>query len=290
MISHRRFLYSASLFAILLLCWLPAIAQTSSAQEAKPGTISGRVVNESGQPLPKASVMLRRWGLMEPGSINTTTDREGKFEVSGLQPFNYQIFAYLQGYAPLHRDLEVSPVYRAGDSVTLVLSKGGVITGTVTNQAGEPVVGVNVRALMVHAANRFPYPYNLIDPADLTDDRGIYRIYGLPEGTYVVWAGGGGESFASNVDPFANDVPTYAPASTRDTAKEINVRAGVEANGVDIRFRGGPGHAVSGSARGLEGAQLLQFAIFMVSTSASSMANEIFSGCQRSRFHAPGSG
>src|SRR5687768_4627316 len=155
MISHRRFLYSTSLFAILLLCWLPAIAQTSSAQAAKPGTIRGRVVNQSGRPLPNARISLRRWGLMEPESIHTTTDREGKFEVSGLQPVNYQIFAYLEGYVPLLRDLDDTQpaAYRAGDSVTLVLTKGGVITGTVTNQAGEPIVGLNVRALMFPAAS-----------------------------------------------------------------------------------------------------------------------------------------
>ena len=270
MISHRRFLYSASLFAIVLLGWVPVFAQTSSAQEAKPGTISGRVVNESGRPLPKAGVALRRWGVMEPESIRTTTDRGGKFELSGLQPVNYQIFAYLQGYVPLLRDPDDTQpaVYRAGDSVTLVLTKGGVITGTVTNQTGEPVVEVNVRTLMVHAANPFPYPYYRTNHADLTDDRGIYRIYGLPEGTYVVWAGGGGEeSYASNVDPFADDVPTYAPASTRDTAQEIIVRAGVEVNGVDIHYRGGSGHAVSGSARGPQGTQLPGFGIFMASVS-----------------------
>jgi hypothetical protein len=266
----RRCLFSASLFAILSLCWQPVIAQTSSAQEAKAGTIRGRVVNESGRPLPKASVALRRWGLMEPESIRTTTDREGKFEMSGLQPVNYQIFVYLQGYVPVRRDLDDTQpaVYRGGDSVTLVLTKGGVITGTVTNQTGEPIVGVNVRALMVHTANRFRSAYNRTGPTDLTDDRGIYRIYGLPEGTYVVWAGGGGEeTYSSNVDLFADDVPTYAPASTRDTAQEIIVRAGVETNGVDIQYRGGSGHAVSGSARGPEGTRLPQFAIFMASAS-----------------------
>jgi hypothetical protein len=270
MISHSRFLYSASLFAILLLCWLPTIAQTSSAQEAKPGTISGMVVNQSGRPLPNARISLRRWGLMEPESIHTTTDREGKFEVSGLQTVNYQIFAYLEGYVSLLRDLDDTQpaVYRAGDSVTLVLTKSGVITGAVTNQAGEPIVGVNVRALMVPAANRFPNAYSRTGQADLTDDRGIYRIYGLPEGTYVVWAGGGGEeNYSSNVDPFADDIPTYAPASTRDTAQEIIVRAGAETNGVDIQYRGGSGHAVSGSARGPEGTQLPGFGIFMTSVS-----------------------
>src|ERR1041384_7603738 len=143
--------------------------------------------------------------------------------------------AHRQGDVPLFSDPdEAERIYHAGDSVTLVLTKGGVITGTVTDQAGEPIVGVNVHAQVVHIANALPFPYNLINPSDSTDDRGVYRIYGLPEATYVVWAGGSNQSFTSNVDPFADDVPTYAPASTRDTAQEIVVRAGAEINGVDI--------------------------------------------------------
>ena len=271
MISYRRLLCFASLLTTVLLCRLPATAQTSAAQPAKPDTIKGRVVNESGRPLSKARVALRALGSMNLTTTDTTTDREGKFELSGLKPMNYQIFAFLQGYAPQLRDGLDDPqvgVYRVGDYVTLVLTKGGVITGTVTNQAGEPVVGMTVRALMVRAAYRLSYLYTQIALADLTDDRGVYRIYGLPEGTYVVAAGGGGEErYTYDVDPFDGDVSTYAPASTRDTAQEIMVRAGMEASDIDIQYRGGSGHTVSGSARGPEGGQPLQFAIFLGSAS-----------------------
>src|SRR5215510_13408920 len=101
MTSHRRLLHSVILLATLLPGRLPAIAQTSPAQALKPGTISGRVVNESGRPLPNARVVLRRLGSMDFESTSADTDREGKFEVSGLQPANYGISAYRQGYAPL---------------------------------------------------------------------------------------------------------------------------------------------------------------------------------------------
>lgn len=271
MISHQPLLYSVNVVITVLFVWLPVVAQTSSTATSKPGTISGRVVNESGRPLRNARVSLERVGSMtqrmSAETTMTTTDREGKFEVSGLQSASYRIFAFREGYAPLIRDLEHSHalLYHVGDSVTLTLTKGGVITGAVTTQAGEPIVGVRVRAVVVHSANSLPFPYNRTSFSASTDDRGIYRIYGLPEGTYVVWAGGGGE-MGSSVDAFENDVPTYAPASTRDTAQEIVVRAGAETNGVDILYRGGSGHAVSGIARGPEGKPLLS-AIFMFSTS-----------------------
>src|SRR5689334_8966518 len=213
MFSHRRLLHS-----VLVAILLPVIAQTSLAQASK---ISGRVVNESGRPLPATGVTLRRLGSMEVANASADTDREGKFEVSGLQPAGYRIVAQRQGYVPLFSDPdEAERIYHAGDSVTLVLTKGGVITGTVMDQAGEPIVGVSVHAQVVHIANALPFPYNLINPSDSTDDRGVYRIYGLPEATYVVWAGGSEPGFTSNADAFAGDVPTYAPASTRDTAQE----------------------------------------------------------------------
>ena len=265
MLSHQRLLYSTTIFTAVLLASLPAIAQTSTVPFAKPATISGRVVNENGQPLPNATVSLRRAGSIDIENLMTSTDREGKFELTGLQPVSYHVFAWLRGYAPRLRDLAdpQGGIYRGGDSVTLVLTKGGVITGAVTNQTGEPVVGVMVRTQNV--GTRLPFPYDQIGLADMTDDRGIYRIYGLPEGTYVVWAGGGGESrYTMNVDPFDSDVSTYAPSSTRDTAQEIVVRSGSETN-VDIQYRGGPGHSISGSASGPKGAQPLQFGINVVS-------------------------
>jgi hypothetical protein len=78
-----------------------------------------------------------------------------------------------------------------------------------------------------------------------TDDRGIYRIYGLLPGAYLVSAGGGGNFYAL-FNPYEHDVPTYAPSSTRDNASEISVTSGEETN-VDIRYRGEPGYTISGT-------------------------------------------
>jgi hypothetical protein len=61
----------------------------------------------------------------------------------------------------------------------------------------------------------------------------------------VVWAGGSGAP-SGEEDVFDDVVPTYSPSSTRDSAAEISVSAGEEVSNVDIRFRGGPGHIISG--------------------------------------------
>ena len=172
--------------AFLLLTSLSAFGQGSQT-----GTIKGRVVNESGQPLPNAKVTVVTVGSTEQ-SEGVMTDREGNFQLSGLQPRSYRVSVWLSMYTPLTSDLDTwTRNYRIGESVTLVLTKGGVITGTVTTQAGEPVVGVRVHARMARNQNsRLPFPFREYPLERMTDDRGVYRIYGVPAGTYVVWAGG----------------------------------------------------------------------------------------------------
>ena len=135
-----------------------------------------------------------------------------------------------------------------GDSVRLELIKGGVITGTVTKSAGEPVVAVPVRAYMIRDSKGQPSRYGAPFREQTTDDRGVYRIYGLPSGTYLVSAGGGSSPRGYTVNAYDTDAPTYAPASTRDAAVEVSVRPGEETANVDIRYRGEAGHAVSGTA------------------------------------------
>jgi hypothetical protein len=218
------------------------------SEDSRAGTISGTVVTESGQPLIGAFISVRPVG---PTTINrsTTSNNDGYFKISGLDNTLYLVTAYSPAYvtAPLPVDVQ-SPTYRVGDTVRLELMKGGVITGTLTNSSGDPMVGIRVRAFMVRDASGKPTRGAAASFGErITDDRGIYRIYGLPPGTYVVQAGGGG--LQPGVSITDTDAPTYAPSSARDTATEIQVRGGEEAT-VDIRYRGEPGHSISGTVRG----------------------------------------
>ncbi len=217
--------------------------------EATTGTINGTLVNENGQPLSGAAVFVRAVNSSNTGRT-TATDSEGNFHVSGLEPALYTVSASLAAYVRASADTSSSTTYfRIGDSVRLELIRGGVITGAVTNAAGEPITGVRVRASMVRdAKGQAPRGLFFGNLERLTDDRGVYRIYGVTPGTYLVSAGGSGTAQSFQFDPYDSDVPTYAPSSTRDNAAEVNVRAGEE-NDVDIRYRGEPGHSVSGAVR-----------------------------------------
>ena len=236
-------------FVVVLLCSISVLGQTSTKpvtdNSAKIGSIKGRVVNESGQPMPNVTISVRAFGANRAEQL--FTDNDGKFEATGLEPVNYQVTAWLSSYIQVPRDDNAPNNYRIGESLRIVMTKGGVITGTVTTQTGEPVVGVRVRAKMTSNGGRAPFPYGEMPFERFTDDRGVYRIFGLPTGTYVVSAGGPGLTYGGNTDPYDDHVPTYSPMGNRDTAAEITVRAGDETTNVDIRYRGEPGHVVSGT-------------------------------------------
>jgi Carboxypeptidase regulatory-like domain len=246
--------FASAIIATVFCCAAMAqqpVTTDEKTNEQKTGAISGSVVNERGQPVAGAAVYVRAIGSPTQGR-GTTTDNEGGFQVSGLEPLAYSISASIPAYASLPRDPDSTeaPYYRIGDTVKIELVKGGVITGAVTSATGEPIVAVRVRAYLIRDANDQPPRYASSFRERTTDDRGVYRIYGLAPGTYVVSAGGSNSSGFS-INAYDADAPTYAPASTRDTATEISVRAGSETTNVDIRYRGEPGHVVSGNAAGV---------------------------------------
>ena len=241
----------ATFLVLLLSLSVMAQVQTPAPSTSEPttGTISGKVVSETGQPMAGASTFIRAVNSIVSGRT-TVTDADGNFSVGGLEPALYTVVASAPAYTSIPSDpTALFAYYRISDSVRLELVRGGVITGTVTNAAGEPIIAVRVRATMIRDAKGMTPRMSAIGQSEnTTDDRGIYRMYGLAPGTYLVSAGGFGVTQPFQFNPYEGDLPTYAPSATRDNASEVSVRGGEEST-VDIRYRGEPGHTVSGSVR-----------------------------------------
>jgi hypothetical protein len=217
------------------------------ASTGQKGSITGRVVSDSGQGLMLAAVTANTPGWSSTGTPFTATDEDGGFQLAGLASRAYTITAFSPGYVFPRRE-DGPSFYRVGDSVTIRMLKGGVITGTITSATGEPMVGVPVNAIRVRDSEGKPAHGTASGTQDRSsDDRGIFRIYGLEAGIYLV-STGGHRSFPPT--PLDRDVPTYYPSSTRDTAVEVSVRSGEETSGIDIRYRGEMGRAVSGTVSG----------------------------------------
>lgn len=226
--------------------------EKKAATPAVMGTIRGRVLSDDGRPLTNANVVaqsITNKGLPRASPV----DSEGNFVFDDMAAAVYVILATAPGYIDPSfstGDPNQWPRHLIGSQLRLTLVKGGIITGTVTNSRGEPVVGVPVRA---NLANGPPASFvNFVSGGGVSesDDRGIYRIYGLLPGQYTVSAGGGGQFGNFSANGFDLDVPIYYPSSTRDTAVPVSVRGGDATTGIDIKYRGIEGHSISGVVLG----------------------------------------
>ena len=225
---------------------LLALALTSAAlaQTAAPATVSGRVTDgERGAQ--GVTVMLihneqpQRFRI----AARAKTDADGRFFLTGVAPGRYQILPVAPAHIvegmgsnfPPGRALNIAAGEEVRD-IDFKLEPGGVITGRVTDADGNPVVGEQVVAALVEVTpGGFPRP-NLNSVRDqLTDDRGVYRLFGLPPGRYRVAVGRAGESGAVSYGRRKLFRRTFHPDAVEEAqARVVEVKAGDEAADVDI--------------------------------------------------------
>ena len=221
--------------------------ERNPARQNREGAITGRVIGPDGQPMADARVIALRISERSGSWLSAVVADDGNFKLTGLSPGIYTLQAHAPGYISAETPAE-NAIHRIGENVTLGLVKGGVITGRVTDEGGEAIVGVSVTCHRLRnpegrtTGSQFDIIHYGI--GGVTDDRGIYRVYGLRPGVYIV------SVHSDDGAQIRSDSPTYYPSATRDTAAEINVRGGEEVSSVDIRHRGDLGHIVSGSVSG----------------------------------------
>lgn len=169
-----------------------AFQSPQTLPSAATGLILGRVVDAgNGQPISGAIVSLQ--GPPATGAPRALTNARGQFVFRNLPKGGFSMNVtrpgYLDGAYGRHRPggttatLQLDEGGRVGD-VVLQMWRGAVISGTVVDEAGEPLVGAGMRAFRrTFIAGRRRYM-----PAGvaMTDDRGMYRFSSLTPGDYVV--------------------------------------------------------------------------------------------------------
>ena len=174
---------------------LSASLQVPSPPQRSNGLIVGQVVDaDSGRPVAAAIV----WLAGPPGPNGqphprVLTGSDGRFVFRDVRRGEYNITAIKAGYADgaygrshpagLNRSLSINDGERNG-AVVIRVWRLAAISGTILDESGERLVGVQVRAFRRSVAGgrrRF-----LATSSAPSDDRGIYRIGNLIPGDYVV--------------------------------------------------------------------------------------------------------
>ena len=161
--------------------------------------IAGMVVaaDLAGQPLANASVMIvgTENGLFKM----IMTDDEGRYEATGLPAGRYVVGAakprYVESfYGATHAGrpgtaIELRDGQQVND-VALKLTLGGVISGVIMDERGQPAPGASISLLEYQSKTGPPTPIlsRLSAQMHHADNRGEYRLFGLPPGTYAISA------------------------------------------------------------------------------------------------------
>ena len=244
--------YAPAVLLTVISFAISICAQTTPKPNPKAarGSISGRVmIKERGAP--GVAIGFRKGdGSMPMPPFETfskvMTDGDGVYRITNLAPGSYEIVASAPGYVvPGPTNSKTKNVLVGEDEnvegINFSLVRGGVITGRVTDADGKPVIQQQVHVYKNEIFNqnqRQPgqqnpafYPFITVQ----TDDRGIYRVYGLPAGRYKIGAGRSDETFAGPSMSRHNYRQVFHPDATEHAkATIIEASEGSEAKDVNI--------------------------------------------------------
>jgi hypothetical protein len=176
---------------LVVIAAIAAGAWSARAAQVPQNEISGTVVTASAPQTPIARVLVTISGGPLKTSRTVITDDQGGFVFADLPPGAFIVVAarppYVKtAYGAKRPGRPGTPVNVAAGQrvtgVTIPLARGAAITGTVRGSSGETARGVRVDVTSLDTQAG-------ATPEVTTDDRGVYRAFGLPPGRYLVSAG-----------------------------------------------------------------------------------------------------
>jgi len=199
-------LLKACRFLILVVAWIAiqrggtvSLAQTP-VRDPRPGveaptgtsSLSGTVIDSDKKAVRRATVAIE--GDMHV-SQTMVTDDEGRFTFTHLPTGRFTVTADKAGYPSMAYGAKRP--HRAGagivlsegqpaTNIVLTLARGAVITGTVYDEHGQPLPEVAVQAWNVNTSLAGERTVKMGSQVVESDDRGVYRIFGLPPGDYTI--------------------------------------------------------------------------------------------------------
>jgi Carboxypeptidase regulatory-like domain len=232
------------LVTIFWVCLDASIQAQPREAKAEAAIISG-LVTLKGEPARGVTVLLQEQQSNPANASRSKSDENGRFRFTGVAAGRYSISALAPGYfspgsgdlAPGGQTLNVAEGEKI-ENISVEIRRGGVIAGRITDSQGRPVIEEIVN---LHRLDKAGKPQDYRDYAftyDMyrTDDRGAYRIFGVPEGRYMISVGR--EQNPGSVGISSNRIfypRAYHTGVTYESeAKAVDVTEGSEVTDVDI--------------------------------------------------------
>lgn len=219
--------------ASVLFILAAAISSQSQVAPSKSATISGKVTLKT-KALAGIVVTARNSDAPIRNRFRATTDQNGNYRITNLPAGTYQVLPLAPGLVPTTELFQRQLVLQEGDlveDVNFSMARGGAITGKITDADGRPVVEEEIFVQEAVGPNAdIPYLNHNIR----TDDRGVYRAFGLRAGKYKVFVGRDERRLPD--DDGAGFYPqTFYPSVTdADKATVVEVTEGGESSDIDI--------------------------------------------------------
>lgn len=250
---------------------VPAIDEDEDADPADTAVIRGRVTRSDGLAAANATVRttvsISGNGRRRTLQKSVTTDGDGAYEFDHLPGGDYRITASKPGFRTAFygqrsaADRGQPVVVTAGQTrsqIDLVLPRFSAVTGRIIDDFGDPVEGVTVKAsrLRYEAGRRRLVGVNGTTE-QTTDDRGQYRLYGMPPGQYIISAEIGQVGTLPSAGDLSGFAPTYFPGTTNPAdARLVAVPQSEEVPAVDLALVPQPTARITGRRIGPDGEPL----------------------------------
>ena len=232
--------------------------------------VRGRVVSATGGVVAGAQVRLRQQA--RGAGATTRSGRDGRFAFTNIVPGPFLIAASKTGYSnngsPFGRAITVTAT---GADAELTLTPWSTVTGRVLDESGEPVEGARLQLLRSQFQDG---RRRLVSAAARTsDDRGVFRIFGVEPGQYILSASAGDVSTAE----LPGYVRTFYPSVTdAEFSPFITLGAAQVHANADITLVRQPTARVSGLVRDAHGRPGLVGSLNLIpSQSSSSLATPV---------------
>ncbi|MET0647273.1 MAG: carboxypeptidase regulatory-like domain-containing protein [Pyrinomonadaceae bacterium] len=234
-------------------------------QKEGRATVRGRVTfGDNGKPVRRAVVTLLT-DINHPDLLRTLTDRRGEFRFRGVPAGKYIVAADAPGIVSrssgfsfrdtglglegIEKSIGRVTVGEDGEAkVEFSVERGGALGGRVTYSDGEPVAGAY---LLLYTRKGGELTRYFTDLAR-TDDRGSYRVEGLPPGEYVVGViekGAGGKDLLPRTEGVGLASRYHPAAASAKDAAAVRVVAGEDSEDVDVRLAENELRRLSGVVR-----------------------------------------